>query len=250
MTPHGPASAMGNTLEAARAQWAQRIAGAWRKSAEAILETGRLLREAKDSPPHGAFLAMIETDLPFGARTTQMLMKIADDPRLANTNHGSLLPPSWRTLYELTKLTDEQFEAKLSTGGIHSEMERRTLVIADQQARRATLEAELGAFQAALPQKRYGVIYADPAWRYEVYSRETGLNKSADNHYPTMTLEEIMALDVRSIAAHDCILFMWATGPPAGASLSRHRGVGICLQKQSRLGQRPAGHGPLVSLPS
>ena len=82
----------------------------------------------------------------------------------------------------------------------------------DVRERRFRREAELGAFQTALPQKRYGVIYADPPWRYEVYSRETGLSKSADNHYPTMTLEEVMALEVASIAADDCILFMWGTG--------------------------------------
>jgi hypothetical protein len=33
-----------------------------------------------------------------------MLMAIADNPVLSKANHGSVLPPSWRTLYELTKL--------------------------------------------------------------------------------------------------------------------------------------------------
>ena len=37
----------------------------------------------------------------------------------------------------------------------------------DIRERRAEREAELGAYQAALPQRRYGVIYADPAWRWE-----------------------------------------------------------------------------------
>ena len=62
-------------------------------------------------------------------------------------------------------------------------------------------------------QEIYGVIYADPPWRFEPYSRETGLDRAADNHYPTMTLDEIRALDVPSIAAGDCVLFLWATQP-------------------------------------
>jgi hypothetical protein len=33
-------------------------------------------------------------------------MVIAQHRVLANANHGSHLPPSWRTLYELTKLDD------------------------------------------------------------------------------------------------------------------------------------------------
>ena len=32
---------------------------------------------------------------------------------------------------------------------------------------------------------RYGVILADPPWRFEPFGRETGLDRSADNHYPT-----------------------------------------------------------------
>jgi len=46
-------------------------------------------------------------DLPFAARTAQRLMAVAADARLANPTHVSLLPPSWGTLYELTKLPDD-----------------------------------------------------------------------------------------------------------------------------------------------
>ena len=55
----------------------------------------------------------------------------------------------------------------------------------DKADRRADRERELAAKQTALPSKRYGVIYADLEWRFEVYSRETGMDRAADNHYPT-----------------------------------------------------------------
>lgn len=84
---------------------------------------------------------------------------------------------------------------------------------AAKKVQRNDKEQKLAAKQKALPNKRYGVIYEDPAWRFELRSRETGLDRSADNHYPTMTLEEIMALPVQDIAAPDCVLFMWATVP-------------------------------------
>jgi hypothetical protein len=73
---------------------------------------------------------------------------------------------------------------------------------------RARREAELGERQRALPDKCFGVIYADPPWRFEPYSRVTGMDRAADNHYPTSTLEEIKALAVASIAAPDCVLFL------------------------------------------
>ena len=57
----------------------------------------------------------------------------------------------------------------------------------------------------------YNVIYADPPWRFEPYSRETGMDRAADNHYPTMTTDELCALEIPS--SHDCILFLWATAP-------------------------------------
>jgi N6-adenosine-specific RNA methylase IME4 len=79
--------------------------------------------------------------------------------------------------------------------------------------RRAQREHELSAKQAALPAKRYGVIVADPEWRFEPYSRETGMDRAADNHYPTSVTDEIASRDVASIAADDCVLFLWATVP-------------------------------------
>jgi N6-adenosine-specific RNA methylase IME4 len=39
------------------------------------------------------------------------------------------------------------------------------------------------------------------------------MDRSADNHYATSTIEMIKAIDVASIAAPDCALFLWATAP-------------------------------------
>ena len=57
--------------------------------------------------------------------------------------------------------------------------------------------------------KQYGIIYADPPWRYD---RKHG-SGVAENHYPTMSIEEICALPVSELAAKDSTLFLWATFP-------------------------------------
>lgn len=111
-----------------RDDWVARITACWRTSLDAILQVGRLLADAKAALPHGEFGGMIESDLPFGARTAQMLMKIADDPRITNPKHASLLPPSWATLHELTKLTDDQFERGVVEKTIRPDMERREVI--------------------------------------------------------------------------------------------------------------------------
>jgi len=84
---------------------------------------------------------------------------------------------------------------------------------------RAQRECELAKHQRALPDKKYGVIVADPEWRFEVWSRETGMDRVPDNHYPTSPLAEIMNRDVANIAADDCVLFLWATVPMLVAAL-------------------------------
>jgi N6-adenosine-specific RNA methylase IME4 len=82
---------------------------------------------------------------------------------------------------------------------------------APKAERRAAREIELAAKQTALPDKRYGVILADPEWRFEPYSRETGMDRAADNHYPTSPTDIIAARPVGNIAADDCVLVLWAT---------------------------------------
>lgn len=83
----------------------------------------------------------------------------------------------------------------------------------EKKANRAKREKVLAGIQCALPNKKYGVIYADPEWRFEVYSRDTGMDRAADNHYPTSATDAICARPVGSITADDCVLFLWATVP-------------------------------------
>jgi N6-adenosine-specific RNA methylase IME4/ParB-like chromosome segregation protein Spo0J len=61
--------------------------------------------------------------------------------------------------------------------------------------------------------RRYAVLYADPPWHFEVYNEESGVERAAGNHYPTMSLDEICALPVLSLASPDAALFMWTTVP-------------------------------------
>ena len=63
------------------------------------------------------------------------------------------------------------------------------------------------------PNKKYSVIYADPPWRYEKSGGKKSARGLAKQHYPTMTLDEIMELPVQKIAAENCALFLWATLP-------------------------------------
>ena len=72
--------------------------------------------------------------------------------------------------------------------------------------------ATLSGAGSALPVDRtFPVIYADPPWKFKAYSDVTGMDRAADNHYPTMDLEAIKALPVP--AGADAALLLWATAP-------------------------------------
>lgn len=117
---------------------------------------------------------------------------------------------------KLGALDDEAFAARVTAAKRQAVKSVDTTAkerAEEKKAARSEREVELGARQSALPDKRYGVIYADPPWRFEPWSRETGMDRAADNHYPTSRICSIAEMDVPSIAAEDCVLFLWATAP-------------------------------------
>lgn len=70
---------------------------------QGIIETGRLIAEAKAALPHGDFIPMVEKMLPFKRITAFRLMAIASDHRLSNVSHAKHLPSSWDTLYAISR---------------------------------------------------------------------------------------------------------------------------------------------------
>lgn len=108
-------------------------------------------------------------------------------------------------------LTVQATKERISSG--HAILVDRASVQSEKAQRRAAREQILGVVQQSLPQKKFGVIVADPEWRFEPWSRTTGMDRAADNHYPTSCTEIIAARDVPSVAADDCVLFLWATIP-------------------------------------
>lgn len=124
----------------------------------------------------------------------------------------------WQQLALIDEPAFEMLVAQRKAEAVKAAEASRAERQAQKKADRAEREAALAQRQLALPDKRYGVIYADPEWRFEVYSRDTGLDRAADNHYPTSSLDEILARPVASIAADDCVLFLWATCPMLAAA--------------------------------
>lgn len=59
----------------------------------------------------------------------------------------------------------------------------------------------------------YGVVYADPPWKFETWGTQENSATCVENHYSTMTIAEIAALPVTSLVAKDSVLFIWVVWP-------------------------------------
>jgi N6-adenosine-specific RNA methylase IME4 len=81
------------------------------------------------------------------------------------------------------------------------------------EAMRQLKKAQVAQKVEALPEGKYRVIYADPPWQYNDSRVGVMQATAAEDHYPTVPLEELCALDVKSLAADDSVLLCWATFP-------------------------------------
>jgi N6-adenosine-specific RNA methylase IME4 len=188
------------------------------------IECGTRLHAKKDSLPHGTWLPWLSANadvLRFESRfTAAKLMGFARKCAAAahfDLNDATAITYSrqlWGhddTDVDLDNVVDHNGE--LTTRKATREyMRLREEARVAKAARRAAREIALADKVLALPKKRYGVILADPEWKFEVYS-DAGMSRSAENHYPTSALDAIKDRDAPSISADHCVLFLWATVP-------------------------------------
>ena len=63
----------------------------------------------------------------------------------------------------------------------------------------------------------FDIVLADPPWDYKGQRQHAGAGSAdtggATTHYPSLKLPDLKRLDVPSLCAKDCLLFLWATNP-------------------------------------
>lgn len=166
----------------------QEVESAAQATIDRVVECGTLLIEAKGLHRYGAWLPFLQSVGITRVKAHRYIQIATNVPRVKHLG-------SQRAALEF--LTDLNSQARQT----------------EKAERRSQREQELGDQITKLPTRRYGVIVADPEWRFEPYSRETGMDRAADNHYPTSATEVIASRDVGSIAGDDCLLGLWATVP-------------------------------------
>lgn len=76
--------------------------------------------------------------------------------------------------------------------------------------------------------KKYNIIYADPPWKYR--DKATSGRRGAIYKYPTMSINEICNMPIRSISADNCALFIWTTAPMIDKCFDVIRNWGFCYK--------------------
>jgi N6-adenosine-specific RNA methylase IME4 len=94
-------------------------------------------------------------------------------------------------------------------------------VVSKEKRKEKHQEIAARAVAAIASKGPFPVIYADPPWKWghfgqQDYENEQGKGRTPDQHYPTLTHEEILAfsvdgLSVAELAHTDAALFLWCT---------------------------------------
>lgn len=139
----------------------------------------------------------------------QMLAARDGAGRLPNRYRAALVERTGKSVAELTYRM--QFAETFST---EEELFTAVNSYASWTDLRSTLKKQRDAEDntvgepPAIPDGKFGTFVADPPWRYG----NTSTRGAAENHYPTMSIEELCDLDVvRDHAADEAHLYLWST---------------------------------------
>ena len=200
---------------------------------------GDLLIQAKRFFAHGHWLPWLREHCEVSERTAHLYMRLSRHADEIRNRCGFDV-----SVREAVALIAKPRPAETADPEIADPAEMpdpRETLQAEKRERRRQREQQLGAKITALPEKKYGVLYADPPWRFKPYSDATGMDRAADNHYPTMDLEAIKALPIP--AAADCVLFLWATVPMLPEAFDVMKTWGFIYKSESTWVKDKAGTG-------
>ena len=124
---------------------------------------------------------------------------------------GAFAGISGRTVEKIAAICDAAEAEPKKYGKLREVMDKTGRVNAPYKRLKVAKQAEqIRAEPPPLPNKGpYRVIVIDPPWGYEIASEELSIRGVWP--YPTMSVAEIAATDVASIAHEDCILWLWTT---------------------------------------
>ena len=160
----------------------------------------------------GAWGYALEAERKLGGMLVAMEPKMAKGGRPKKTGIGPIPVSEAITLKEIGITKIESSQAKFLV--LLSEETFRAVKhfqMTRTEARRQARRAKVLDKAPSLPTGKYRVLYADPPWLYG--NKLTAGYGGAAGNYPVMSISELCALDVESVAEENAVLFLWVTSP-------------------------------------
>lgn len=108
--------------------WAGLISTSWHRATEQILETAQLILEAEKRLSPSSIRQLKMQSLPFGVGTYSKLKKIAESNVITNPKNLEFLPNSFSTIYELTHLSENEFNQAVNDGTLTTDTTRLSVI--------------------------------------------------------------------------------------------------------------------------
>jgi len=152
---------------------------------ELVVRIGELLTTQKDSMPHGQWIPWLQANVAFDRMTAFRYMRVYNESKCNTVLHLGVTE-----VY------------RMLAGPKAAERQ------AARESNPKTVE-QMDGFITDLSQAKgtFGCIYADPPWKYD----NQGTRSSTNNHYSTMTVDDLCALPVAQLSADKCHLHLWTT---------------------------------------
>lgn len=79
---------------------------------------------------------------------------------------------------------------------------------------------------------KFGVIVSDPPWSFSDKLAMSDVKRSAEANYGVMSAEDIVGMDVASVAADDAVLLLWCPASLLRVGMTAMRSYGFDLKQQ------------------
>lgn len=194
------------------------------RAARVSLELQNEATEIKLRAERRAGEMLAEMDLHGGGRPTETGNAVlpVSAPKLSDLGITKMQSTRWQ---QQAKVPEQEFEShvneiresgrELTTKGVMKLAARQSSTVIDVASSAVTDGDVLrlddaGRCVAGLDElsgDKFGCIYADPPWKYG----NQGTRASTDNHYDTMTIDQLCEMPVSELAADDAHLHLWTT---------------------------------------
>jgi len=180
--------------------WADRVRASMRETFTGVLETGKILLQAKAALPHRLWLPMLKK-AGQRPRTAQVWMEVARNPRFANASPDSLLPPCVTTLNEISRLPEDLYRELVADGTIHPTVSRAAIkAIICGLKQKADEERILNLVPVA---GKFRTIVIDAPWA-------TALSRGGRAcPYATMSQQQLLDLPIPKWLEDDAHVYLW-----------------------------------------